>query len=51
MPLHHLLLILAAVILAAAATVWLLSLGGPGLLVFALPAALIAALALRALRR
>ena len=51
MPLPHLALILAAVIFAAAITVWLFTLGGPGVLVAALPAFQIAALAIKVLRR
>ena len=51
MPLSRLLLILAAVILAAAVTVWLLTQGSPGLLIAALPAFMIAAVAVWALRR
>lgn len=51
MPLHKFLLLLLAVIFAAGVTVWLLSQGSPGLLVAALPAFLIAAAAIRYLRR
>ena len=51
MPLSRLLLMLAAVILAAAVTVWLLTQGSPGLLIAALPAFMIAAVAIWVLRR
>jgi hypothetical protein len=51
MPLPHLALMLAVVIFAAGVTVWLFTIGGPGVLVAALPAFLIAALALKVLRR
>ena len=51
MPLSRLIVILAAVILAAAVTIWLLTLGSPGLLIAALPAFMIAVVAIRALRR
>ena len=51
MPLRTLVLILLAVIFAAGVTVWLLSMGGPGLLVAALPAFAIAAVAVRALKK
>jgi len=51
MPFSHLALILLSVLIAAAATVWLLSLGGPGFLVAALPAAMIAVVAIKTLRR
>lgn len=51
MPLNRLLVLLCAVIVAAGATVWLLTLGSPGLLVAALPAFLIAAAAILFLRR
>ena len=51
MPFTHLALILAAVILAAAVTVWLFTMGGAGVMVAALPAFLLAALAIRVLRR
>ena len=47
MPAKRLVLLLAAVIFAAAVTVWLLSMGSPGLLVAALPAFAIAAIAVR----
>lgn len=47
MPPRRLILMLLAVIFAAAVTVWLLSAGGPGLMVAALPAFVIAALAVR----
>jgi len=49
MPPVPLLILLACVIAAAALTVWLLSGLGPTALLLALPAALIAALALRKL--
>ena len=51
MPLTHLALMLGAVIFAAAVTVWLFTIGGSGVLVAALPAFLIAALAIKVLRR
>ncbi len=44
-------ILLLAVITAGGATVWLLSLGGPGLLVAALPAFMIAAVAFKLLRK
>lgn len=47
MPASRFALLLAVVIAAAGLTVWLLSAGGPGLLVAALPAFMIAAIALR----
>ncbi|WP_370401586.1 hypothetical protein [Sulfitobacter sp. JB4-11] len=47
MPKARFALILLSVLIAAGATVWLLSLGGPGLMVAALPAFLIAAFAIR----
>ncbi len=47
MPPRRLIILLLAVIFAAGITLWLLSLGGPGLLVAALPAFAIAALAVR----
>jgi hypothetical protein len=51
MPFAHLALILVAVIFAGAVTVWLLTIGGSGVLIAALPAFLIAALAIKVLRR
>ena len=51
MPAPHFALIVIAVLFAAGITVWLLSLGGPGLMVAALPAFMIAAVALRWLRK
>ncbi|MFK7838217.1 MAG: hypothetical protein AB8B60_18555 [Sulfitobacter sp.] len=51
MPNARFTMILLSVLFAAAVTVWLLSLGGPGILVAALPAFLIAAVAIRLLRR
>ncbi len=51
MPFARLLLILFSVFVAAAATVWLLTLGGPGILVAALPAFMIAGTAVWWLRR
>lgn len=51
MPAHLMIYILLAVILAAGGTVWLLSLGGPGLLAFALPLFTIGALLLRTRRK
>ncbi|MBD3663365.1 hypothetical protein [Sulfitobacter aestuariivivens] len=51
MPFLNLLVIWLAVLMAAAATVWLFTLGGPGLMVAAIPALLIAAVAIRVLRR
>jgi hypothetical protein len=47
MPKIHLAVLLLCVLIAAAGTVWLLSLGGSGLLAAALPAFLFAALAIR----
>jgi len=47
MPLKRLILLLCAVIFAAGTTLWLLSLGGPGVLVAALPAFALAAVAIR----
>ncbi|MEM6305930.1 MAG: hypothetical protein AAF744_14525 [Pseudomonadota bacterium] len=47
MPLNRLLILLVTAIALAGVTVWLLTLGSPGLLVAALPAFLIAAVALR----
>ena len=47
MPKIHLAVLLLCVLLAAAGTIWLLSLGGSGLLAAALPAFLFAALAIR----
>lgn len=44
-------ILILSVLIAAGATVWLLSLGSPGLMVAVLPAFLIAALAVRHLRR
>jgi hypothetical protein len=51
MPFGHLILLLACVLLAAGISVWLLSMGGAGLMVAALPAFLIAAAAWRVLRK
>lgn len=51
MPPVRLVLILTSVLIAAAATVWLLTLGSPALLIAALPAFLIAAVAIKVLRR
>ena len=51
MPKTRFAMILLSVLVAAGATVWLLQLGGPGLMVAALPAFLIAAVALRYLGR
>lgn len=51
MPKTTFALILLSVLIAAGVTVWLLSFGGPGLMVAALPAFLIAALAVKLLRR
>lgn len=51
MPKTRFALILLSVLVAAGASVWLLSLGGPGLMVAALPAFLIAAVAIRYLSR
>lgn len=47
MPSRRFFLLLLAVIFAAGVSVWLLSLGGPGLMVAALPAFALAALAVR----
>ena len=49
MPLHVLFAIIFAVIAAAGASLWLLSLGGAAFMAVALPALLIAALAVRRL--
>lgn len=51
MPLRTFILMLLAVIIAAGITVWGLSNGGASVMVIALPAFLIAALALRVLRK
>jgi hypothetical protein len=51
MPVPQFVLTLLSVLVAAAVTVWLLSLAGPGLMAAALPAFLIAALAMRYLGR
>lgn len=51
MPLPHLALLLGTVIFAAAVTVWLFTTLGSGSLLFILPAFLIAALAIKVLRR
>ena len=51
MPKTRFALILLSVLVAAGASVWLLSRGGPGLMVAALPAFMIAAVAIRYLRR
>ena len=49
MPPKRFAVLLLAVLFAAGITVWLLSLGGPGVLVAALPAFAIAAVAVRVL--
>ena len=51
MPHARFALILLSVLIAAGVTVWLLSAGSPGLLLAALPAAMIAVVALKTLRR
>ncbi len=51
MPPHRFAILILAVVFAAAVTIWLLTLGGPGLMVAALPALLIAAFAVRTLRK
>ena len=51
MPKTRFALILLSVLVAAGASVWLLSLGGPGLMVAALPAFGIAAVAVRVVGR
>lgn len=51
MPKTRFALILLSVLIAAGASVWLLSLGGPGIMVAALPAFLIAAVAIKFLGR
>ena len=47
MPLSRLAFILFVVILAAGITVWLLNMGGPGLMIAALPVFMILAVAIR----
>ncbi len=51
MPFQRFAILIIAVIFAAGATVWLFTLGGPGLMVAAIPALLIAAFAIRVLRK
>jgi hypothetical protein len=51
MPHRSFALIFASALIAAAVTVWLLTLGGPAILVAALPAFLIAVVAFKTLRR
>ena len=51
MPLQRFAILILAVIIAAGATVWLLTQGGPGLMIAAIPALLIAAFAVRTLRK
>tara|TARA_R110002074_G_scaffold67220_2_gene158434 strand:+ start:9366 stop:9536 length:171 start_codon:yes stop_codon:yes gene_type:complete len=51
MPFHRFAILILAVISAAAVTVWLFALGGPGIMIAALPVVLIAALAVRILRK
>ncbi len=51
MPRMTFALILLSVLIAAGATVWLLSIGGPALIIAALPAFMIAAVALKMLRQ
>lgn len=51
MPPRTLILLLSAVIIAAGLTIWLLTLGGPGFLMAALPIFTIAVLALRLRRK
>jgi hypothetical protein len=50
MPKTYFILMLLSVLAAAALTVWLLTFGGPGFIIAALPVLLIAALALKVLR-
>ena len=51
MPLRTLLLLLTAVVLMAGVTIWVLNLGGPGVLMAALPLFTAAVLALRMRRK
>ncbi|MDG1168271.1 MAG: hypothetical protein P8N14_03685 [Sulfitobacter sp.] len=51
MPHARFAFIFVAALIAAALTIWLLSLGGPTFILAALPAFLLAALALRTLRQ
>jgi hypothetical protein len=51
MPFQRFAILILAVIAAAAITVWLFTLGGPGIMVAAVPALLIAAVAVRTLRK
>ena len=51
MPLRTLLLLLTAVIVMAGVTIWVLNLGGPGVLMAALPLFTVAVLALRMRRK
>jgi hypothetical protein len=51
MPFSRYALLLCAVLFAAAATVWLLNIGSTGLSISVLPAFLIAALAVRMMRK
>lgn len=51
MPASRLIVLILSVIVASGVTVWLLSLGGPAIMVAALPAFMIAAVALMVWRR
>jgi len=51
MPFYRFAILIFAVIFAAGVSVWLLTLGGPGIMVAAIPALLIAALAVQTLRK
>ena len=51
MPAYRFAILILAVVSAAAVSVWLLSYGGPSIMVAALPAFLIAAVAIRTLRK
>lgn len=51
MPFSRFAMLILSVLFAAAVTVWLLTLGGPGIMIAAIPALLIAALAVRTLRK
>jgi hypothetical protein len=51
MPLARLALLIVCVIVAAAVTVWLLTQGGAGVMIAALPAFMIAAVAFKLLRK
>ncbi len=51
MPVQRFIILILAVLVAAGISVWLLTLGGPGIMIAAIPALLIAALAVRTLRK